>query len=50
MLTPTLLTGLIADGIGQAVGTLIGAGKSKATLVAWEFYRNEPRGKRAVPA
>ena len=50
MLTPTLLAGLIADGIGQAVGTLTGAGESKATLVAWEFYRNEPRGKRAVPA
>ena len=49
-ITPTLLAGLVADGIGQGVGTLAGAGQSKTTLVAWEFYRNEPRGKRTVPA
>jgi hypothetical protein len=49
-LVPTLLAGLVANGIGQGVGTLAGAGQSTATLVAWEFHRNEPRGKRAVPA
>jgi hypothetical protein len=49
-LTPVLLTGLVADGLGQAVGCVAGSGESQATLVAWEFYRNEPRGRRAVPA
>lgn len=49
-LAPTLLAGLVADGIGQGIGSLAGAGQSRATLVAWEFYRNEPRGKRTVPA
>jgi hypothetical protein len=48
-LAPTLLLGLIADGAGQAVGSIAGAGRSVATLVAWEFYRNEPRGARRVP-
>jgi hypothetical protein len=49
-LAPTLLIGLLADGMGQAVGTLAGPGRSRQTLVAWEFYRNEPRGRRTVPA
>ena len=50
LLAPTLLVGLVADGLGQGLGSLSGAGRSRATLVAWEFYRNEPRGKRVVPA
>jgi hypothetical protein len=49
-LAPTLLLGLIADGIGQAVGTIAGTGHSRATLVAWEFHRNEPRARRVRPA
>ena len=49
-LAPTLLIGLIADGIGQGMGVIGGAGRSRETLVAWEFYRNEPRGRRSVPA
>lgn len=47
-LVPTLLLGLAADAIGQGVGMLAGAGRSRATLVAWEFHRNERRGRRAV--
>jgi hypothetical protein len=49
-IAPTLLVGLIADGLGQAVGSIAGTGGSRATLVAWEFHRNERRGKRVVPA
>jgi hypothetical protein len=47
---PTLLLGLLSDGVGQCVGCLTGAGESRSTLVAWEFYRNEPRGRRPLPA
>jgi hypothetical protein len=49
-LTPTLLAGLVANGIGEGVGTVTGVGQSAAKLVAWEFNRNERRGKRSVPA
>jgi hypothetical protein len=50
VLTPTLLGGLMADGLGQGVGCLAGAGRSRSTLVAWEFHRNQPRGRRQAPA
>ena len=49
-IAPTLLLGLVADGAGQALGSLFGTGGSVAMLVAWEFYRNEPRGNRKPPA
>jgi hypothetical protein len=49
-LVPTLLAGLVANGIGEGMGTVAGAGRSGAKLVAWEFNRNERRGKRTVPA
>ena len=39
---PVLFAGLVADAIGQGLGTLLGAGQSRATLVAWEFDRNAP--------
>ncbi|MGQ0765244.1 MAG: glycosyltransferase [Gemmatimonadota bacterium] len=42
-LAPTLLLGLVADGLGQALGLLLGPGASPATLVEWEFHRNERR-------
>jgi hypothetical protein len=42
---PTLLCGLIIDGVGQGVGYALGAGNSKQRLAAYEFNRvrhNEP--------
>ena len=42
-MTPVLAVGLIVDGVGQAVGTIAGAGSSRSTLVDWDFHRNVPR-------
>ena len=42
-MAPVLAIGLIVDGVGQAVGTIAGAGSSRATLVDWDFHRNVPR-------
>ncbi len=47
---PTLLAGLVVDAAGQFAGCLTGAGRSRATLVDWEFRRNEPRGRRSARA
>lgn len=47
---PTLLVGLVVDAAGQCLGSLTGAGASRATLVDWEFRRNEPRSLRAAGA
>ena len=46
---PTLFLGLVIDGFGQFVGTVAGAGKSRAALAGWEFHRNEPRARRGAP-
>jgi hypothetical protein len=40
--TPVLFIGLVSDAIGQGLGSLLGAGRSRTTLVAWEFDRNAP--------
>jgi hypothetical protein len=39
---PVLFVGLVSDAIGQGLGSLLGAGRSRSTLVAWEFDRNAP--------
>ena len=45
--TPVLLVGLIVNAAGQGVGCILGAGRSEATLVQWDFHRNEPRNATA---
>lgn len=40
---PTLIVGLIVDAAGQCAGCLAGAGRSRATLVEWDFHRNVAR-------
>lgn len=42
---PVLMVGLAVDAVGQFMGVLFGAGRSRAELVDWEFRRNEPRPK-----
>ncbi len=42
-IAPVLAAGLVVDAVGQAVGTLAGAGSSRSTLVDWDFHRNVPR-------
>ncbi len=40
---PVLALGLVVDAAGQFAGCLFGVGKSRETLVDWEFHRNAPR-------
>jgi hypothetical protein len=40
---PVLLVGLFASAAGEAMGSVHGAGRSRATLVQWDFHRNAPR-------
>lgn len=47
---PALAVGLVVDGFGQAVGMLVGAGRSANALAGWEFERNVPRGDRSRPS
>lgn len=44
-LTPVLLAGLVVDAAGQFAGTAAGAGRSRSTLVQWDFHRNVPRSR-----
>ena len=41
--TPVLVAGLVVNAVGQAIGTIAGAGSSRSTLVEWDFHRNMPR-------
>ncbi len=45
---PVLAAGLIVDAAGQFVGCTFGAGRSRETLVDWEFHRNAPHATRRV--
>lgn len=40
---PVLLIGLFASAAGEAIGSVLGTGRSRATLVQWDFHRNAPR-------
>lgn len=40
---PVLALGLVIDAAGQFTGCLFGPGRSRETLVDWEFHRNAPR-------
>ena len=42
-IAPVLLVGLTVNAAGQGVGCVLGAGRSQATLVQWDFHRNAPR-------
>lgn len=46
-IAPVLAAGLLIDAVGQAVGCLAGAGRSRTTLVDWDFHRNVPRTTRS---
>jgi hypothetical protein len=43
--TPVLAAGLVIDAAGQLAGCVSGAGRSRATLVHWDFHRNVPRSQ-----
>lgn len=45
--SPVLLIGLFASAAGEAIGSVFGTGGSRATLVQWDFHRNEPRQAQA---
>ncbi len=40
---PVLTVGLVVNAAGQAVGSVVGNGESRRTLVEWDFHRNVPR-------
>lgn len=40
---PVLLAGLFANAAGEAIGSILGTGQSRSTLVQWDFHRNAPR-------
>jgi hypothetical protein len=40
---PVLLIGLFVSAAGEAIGSVLGTGLSRATLVEWDFHRNAPR-------
>ncbi len=45
-MVPVLFAGLACNAAGEAVGALTGAGTSRAKMLAWEFHRNAPSGRR----
>jgi hypothetical protein len=50
---PTLVLGLVLDGLGQAVGYALGPGNVTAKLAGLEFHRVKyltPRDRAAVAA
>ncbi len=47
-IVPVLFVGLACNAAGEAVGALTGAGASRARMLAWEFHRNAPSGRRDV--